>query len=364
MPRPLPLGFLGLDKDFGIWPDTNFCDGVIIGFVDSGIWPESPSFSDTGLGPLRPSWKGRCVYGERFNASMCNNKLVSARFFTAGMVKNAFAEFQSPRDKKRAPMVASSSSRGPNQFVREILKPEVIAPGANILATWPDESPLTLAAGDTRRSSFNIISGTSMACPHVAGVTALLRHEHLDWTPAMIRATPMVASAGHVRPQLALDPGLVYDAVEQDYVDFLCTLNYNATQIRPIVPDFAGCTRTLPGSATGLNYPSFVVAFDNGTGVRSLTQTATKVSEGPEAYTVSAVAPEQLVAVTMTPAKLEFGGKNEKRSYNVVFRSKMNTTAATHGAAAEMKPKTRQFGHIVWKNDVHQVRSPVVFMWS
>ncbi|KAL6856177.1 hypothetical protein ACP4OV_018979 [Aristida adscensionis] len=177
-------------------------------------------------------------------------------------------------------------------------------------------------------------------------------------------ATPMVASAGHVRPQLALDPGLVYDAVEQDYVDFLCTLNYNATQIRPIVPDFAGCTRTLPGSATGLNYPSFVVAFDNGTGVRSLTQTATKVSEGPEAYTVSAVAPEQLVAVTMTPAKLEFGGKNEKRSYNVVFRSKMNTTAATHGAAAEMKPNTRRFGHIVWKNDVHQVRSPVVFMWS
>ncbi|KAL6856172.1 hypothetical protein ACP4OV_018974 [Aristida adscensionis] len=210
---------------------------------------------------------------------------------------------------------------GENQFVGEILKPIVIAPAATILAAWPDESPLTLAAGDARPS--RRCSG---------------RHMHPDWTPAMIRsalmttaatldnagrgiadnapvgddADPMAAGAGHVRPQMALDPGLVYDAVEKDYVDFLCTLNYTAAQIRPIVPGFAGCTRTLPGGAAGLNYPSFVVAFDNGTGVRSLTQTATKVSEGPEAYTVSAVAPVQLLAVTVTPAKLSSAARTRK----------------------------------------------------
>uniref|UniRef100_A0A341LI10 Peptidase S8/S53 domain-containing protein n=1 Tax=Setaria italica TaxID=4555 RepID=A0A341LI10_SETIT len=92
-------GFLGLDKDFGIWPDTDFGNGVIIGFVDSGIWPESASFDDTGLGPVRPSWKGRCVDGERFNSSMCNNKLVGARFFTAGPSVTRDDDFMSPRDK-------------------------------------------------------------------------------------------------------------------------------------------------------------------------------------------------------------------------------------------------------------------------
>ncbi|KAG2646355.1 hypothetical protein PVAP13_2KG492700 [Panicum virgatum] len=86
-------GFLGLDPGFGAWRDTDSGDGVIIGFVDSGIWPESPSFSDRGLGPVRSSWRGKCVDAGDFNASMCNNKLVGAKTF--GM-RNSSA---SPRDK-------------------------------------------------------------------------------------------------------------------------------------------------------------------------------------------------------------------------------------------------------------------------
>ncbi|GJN11243.1 hypothetical protein PR202_ga29419 [Eleusine coracana subsp. coracana] len=94
-------GFLGLDTDFGVWPDTEFGDGVVIGFVDSGIWPESASFDDAGLGPVRSSRKGRCVDGQRFNSStMCNNKLVGARNFVTGTGTGTplAGEFNSPRD--------------------------------------------------------------------------------------------------------------------------------------------------------------------------------------------------------------------------------------------------------------------------
>ncbi|GJN11247.1 hypothetical protein PR202_ga29423 [Eleusine coracana subsp. coracana] len=206
--------------------------------------------------------------------------------------------------ENRAPMVVKFSSRGPNPVVPELLKPDVVAPGQNILAAW--------------KGDYVMQSGTSMACPHVAGVAALIKKKHPDWTPAMIRsalittadtldntdrdildtavtaggrggtaATPFDTGAGHVRPQLAMDPGLVYDAGARDYVDFLCALNYTVQQLQRFAPDLANCTRTLPGGPAGLNYPSFVVVFGNGTDVRTLTRTVTAVSEKAETYTVS-----------------------------------------------------------------------------
>ncbi|KAM0842751.1 hypothetical protein ACQ4PT_058167 [Festuca glaucescens] len=77
------LGSWASTREFGAWPDSELGDGVIIGFIDSGIWPESASFNDTGLGPVRSTWKGTCVAAEGFNASSCNNKLVGAKVFAA-----------------------------------------------------------------------------------------------------------------------------------------------------------------------------------------------------------------------------------------------------------------------------------------
>ncbi|XP_072955834.1 subtilisin-like protease SBT3 [Typha angustifolia] len=71
--------FLGLNTDFGLWPESNSGQDVVIGLVDTGIWPESRSFDDVGLPPVRATWRGQCVDGTRFNASLlCNNKLVGA----------------------------------------------------------------------------------------------------------------------------------------------------------------------------------------------------------------------------------------------------------------------------------------------
>ncbi|KAE8656216.1 Subtilisin-like protease SBT1.6 [Hibiscus syriacus] len=74
-----------------------------------------------------------------------------------------------------APVVASFSARGPNPETPEILKPDVIAPGLNILAAWPDQVSPSGIPSDYRRTEFNILSGTSMACPHVSGLAALLK---------------------------------------------------------------------------------------------------------------------------------------------------------------------------------------------
>lgn len=72
--------FLGLHQNFGLWKDSNYGEGVIIGIVDTGIFPNHPSFSDEGVPPPPAKWKGKCD----FNFTACNNKLIGARYFTFG----------------------------------------------------------------------------------------------------------------------------------------------------------------------------------------------------------------------------------------------------------------------------------------
>ncbi|XP_026430905.1 subtilisin-like protease SBT1.4 [Papaver somniferum] len=86
------------------------------------------------------------------------------------------------------PKVASFSSRGPNHITPEILKPDVIAPGVDILAAWTGAADPSGLDVDKRRVAFNIIYGTSMACPHVSGVAAMLRKAHPEWSPSAIKS--------------------------------------------------------------------------------------------------------------------------------------------------------------------------------
>ncbi|OMO56651.1 hypothetical protein CCACVL1_26389 [Corchorus capsularis] len=73
--------FLGLSSVSGAWTAPNDGEDVIIGIVDTGIWPESESFSDEGMTRVPPRWKGRCESGTKFNSSLCNKKLIGARYF-------------------------------------------------------------------------------------------------------------------------------------------------------------------------------------------------------------------------------------------------------------------------------------------
>ncbi|ESR43424.1 hypothetical protein CICLE_v10013483mg [Citrus x clementina] len=58
--------------------------GVIVGHVDSGIWPEAPAFTDNGLGPVPKYFRGSCTKGDRFTESTCNRKIIGARYYCNG----------------------------------------------------------------------------------------------------------------------------------------------------------------------------------------------------------------------------------------------------------------------------------------
>ncbi|KAI0507689.1 hypothetical protein KFK09_013817 [Dendrobium nobile] len=281
-----------------------------------------------------------------------------------------------------APKVASFSSRGPNYRTPEILKPDVIAPGINILAAWTDAASPTNLDNDPRRVAYNIISGTSMSCPHVSGVAALLRGAHPDWSPAAIKSalittaynldnsgdtikdlstaeesTPFVRGAGHVDPNKALDPGLVYDAGFDDYIAFLCSIGYSSRQIAVFTRDETSvdCSSKALSNPGALNYASFSVVFSN---IRDVITYSRKVKNVGLGYSSSVkykveIASPAGVSVKVMPSELVFDLVNSSLSYEITF-------ASTAGSEAE---GSNQFGWISWNDGVHEVRSPIAVTW-
>ncbi|KAK4780366.1 hypothetical protein SAY87_016472 [Trapa incisa] len=281
-----------------------------------------------------------------------------------------------------APVVASFSARGPNPESPEVLKPDLIAPGVDILAAWPDNVGPSGIPSDKRKTEFNILSGTSMACPHVSGLAALLKAAHPEWSPAAIRSALMTTAytldnrgeamldessgntstvmdygAGHVHPQLAMDPGLVYDLTTYDYVDFLCNSNYTASNIRVVARKNADCRGARRAGHSGnLNYPSLAVTFQQYGGGKSklsahFIRTVTNVGEAEAVYKVS-VRPPSGVVVAVEPERLSFRRVGQRLSFLVRVTS--------HEVKLSPGISTVRSGSMTWSDGKHAVTSPLV----
>ncbi|KEH29867.1 subtilisin-like serine endopeptidase family protein [Medicago truncatula] len=264
---------------------------------------------------------------------------------------------------KPAPEAAAFSSMGPNVVTPDIIKAR---PGVNILAAW---SPVATEATVEHRSvDYNIISGTSMSCPHISAVAAIIKSYHPTWTPAAImsaimttaivldntnhligrdpngtQTTPFDYGSGHVNPLASLNPGLVYDFSSQDVLDFLCSNGASPSQLKNITGELTQCQKT-PTPSYNFNYPSIGVSNLNGS--LSIYRTVTFYGQEPAVYVASVENPFG-VNVTVTPVALKFWKTGEKLTFRVDFNPFVNSNG------------NFVFGALTWKNGKQRVRSPI-----
>ncbi|XP_061342306.1 subtilisin-like protease SBT5.4 isoform X2 [Gastrolobium bilobum] len=269
---------------------------------------------------------------------------------------------------KPAPIVAGFSSRGPNVLEPAILKPDITAPGVDIIAAYTEATYATEESSDKRITPFTTLSGTSMSCPHVAGLAGLLKSLHPDWSPAAIKsaimtsarkkdnsgkpildstlekATPFAYGAGHIQPNHAVDPGLVYDLKTTDYLNLLCGRGYNSSVILLFNERPYHCPNSF--NIADFNYPSITTPrIDFGHSL-NVTRTLTNVGS-PSTYKVRIKAPKE-VLISVEPDTLSFKEKGEKREFRVTLTMKSITKAEY------------LFGSIDWSDGMHHVRSPIV----
>ncbi|KAF6159808.1 hypothetical protein GIB67_030066 [Kingdonia uniflora] len=278
---------------------------------------------------------------------------------------------------KPAPVVGAYSSRGPSLIHPGILKPDLIAPGTKVLAAWVSNKAASRIGHNIQLSSnYNMLYGTSMACPHASGVAALLKGVYPEWSPAAIRsammttanpldntnnpiidneylipASPLGIGSGHIDPNRALDPGLIYDVGAKDYSNLLCSMDLTREQFLTIT---RSSSYNCSNPSSDLNCPSFIAFFNETsttTTVQEFTRTATNVGSGAATYKANLIQPNG-TRVTVSPKKLVFRKKFEKLSYTV-----------------RIQDKTRERGNIVegsltWidSDEKHTVRSPIVVM--
>lgn len=273
--------------------------------------------------------------------------------------------------------------------LNHVPQPDVAAPGVNILAASSPLDPFT-------DNGFAFHTGTSMACPHVTGIVALLKSVHPDWSPAAIKSAlvttgmlclyatvlfrnspvkinficiiivlpptliaaskdPIIAEGprkladpfdyggGIVNPNKAADPGLVYDMGMADYIQYLCSMGYNDSSISGLAQQPTKCP-SEPPSMLDLNLASITIPNLR----NSVTVSRTVTNVGPINSTYKALVQAPMgVEVILRPSVLAFNSTTKKFTFSVTF-------VTTHKVQGEY-----YFGSLSWSDGIRVVASPI-----
>jgi subtilisin family serine protease len=260
-------------------------------------------------------------------------------------------------------VMADFSSRGENPVAADIIKPDVTAPGVNILA---GQTPFTNAGAPGQL--YQSISGTSMSSPHVAGLFALMRQAHPEWTAAMAKsaimttarqdvtkedgvtpADPFDMGAGHIDPSgrpaakgSVFDPGLVYDADLLDYFAFLCGAD-TSVFIDPASTCGGFESAGVSTSTTDLNLAS--IGASSIAGSVTVQRTVTSVADTRRMFRAQVEAPAGF-DVVVTPDKVRLS-PGESAVVDITITN------------ASAPVDTWAFGALTWRSGTYEVRSPI-----
>ncbi|KAB2601615.1 subtilisin-like protease [Pyrus ussuriensis x Pyrus communis] len=266
-----------------------------------------------------------------------------------------------------APKIMYYSARGPDpedNFLddADIMKPNLVAPGNSIWAAWSSVGQDSI---EFQGEHFAMMSGTSMAAPHVAGLAALVRQKFPNFSPSAIAsalsttaslydrnggpimaqraysfpdqnqspATPFDMGSGFVNATAALNPGLIFDTSYDNYMSFLCGINGSA----PVVLNYTGeSCWTYNSTINGgdLNLPSITIAKLNQS--RTVLRTVRNVAAN-ETYSVGWSAP---FGVSLKVSPLHFSiASGETQVLSVFVNPTSNSTTASYG-------RIGLFGHL------------------
>jgi subtilisin family serine protease len=234
-----------------------------------------------------------------------------------------------------APQVAGFSSRGPTLASGgDLLKPDISAPGVNVLAG--------VSTIGNKGAQFGFMSGTSMAAPHIAGFGALVLSRQPHWSPATVKSAmmttayplvdadgaparnPFEGGAGHIDSLRVLDPGLVYDSGITDWLAFL-----NGQGV------VTGAPQAGSVAAQDLNLPS--IALGSLVGEVQVKRRLTALVPGM--YRPKASLPG--FSVQVEPEALNFAKAGQTREVTITIRNESATVGQfTTGTLTWKGPRT------------------------
>ncbi|XP_008225702.1 PREDICTED: subtilisin-like protease SBT2.2 [Prunus mume] len=327
-----------------------YMDAFVIGFQLNPTPMKIP-------GIIIPSPEDSKVLLKYYNYSL-ERDIMTKRIVKFGALATICGGFKANYSSS-APKIMYYSARGPDpedNFLddAEIMKPNLVAPGNSIWAAW---SSVGADSVEFQGENFAMMSGTSMAAPHIAGLAALVRQKFPNFSPSAIAsalsttaslydknggpimaqrayafpdqnqspATPFDMGSGFVNATAALNPGLIFYSSYDNYMSFLCGINGSA----PVVLNYTGesCwvyNSTIAGA--DLNLPSITIAKLNQS--RTVLRSVTNVG-GNETYSVGWSAPFG-VSVKVSPAHF-YIASGEKQVLSVFFNSTANSTTASYG---------------------------------